>query len=198
MELNCPNCGGELGVAFARAKVVDCDYCSTTVFLQSDGLLSLGTRGEMHEEPCLITLDQPFRALGQTLVPVGHARFSYGRGTWDEFWCLCDARGYWVSVDEGDISVERPLASSEAPKLTKLNLGDTLSFKSSVYTVTEVERAECVAIRGSLPEIIRVGDSHSFVNLQDAQARQLSLEVSEGEYFWMHGRWVDPFDIVIL
>ena len=195
-EIQCPNCGAGRKLASPHVRLVDCKYCGVSIVVDKDALRLAGKRGDMFKAPGLIALHRAFRVDHTTYRPIGHVRFSYGRGWWDEYWCLIGHDdGVWVSVDEGDVAIQRRLADDEAPVFKALNTGDSYSFRGQSFTVMECEEASCLAVRGELPEVIEVGETHRFANLMNAEGAIMSLESWEGGHVWSYGHWVDPFDV---
>jgi len=174
--------------------MVACDYCESTVLLDDEGLRKAGEAGTMAEEPSLIALGQDFTYDGMTLMPVGHARFAYKNGWWDEFWCL-DGKGSgaWVSVDEGDIAIELPMKLNEKFSLWDLKLGNTVTVDGERFRITETETATCEALRGEFPEELERGEEYRYWHLSGPKARLLTLELSDGEFFATEGYWIDPY-----
>lgn len=195
-EIQCPNCGAGRTLVSEHIRLVDCKYCKVSIVVDKDALRVAGTRGEMFKAPGLIALHRAFRVDNTTYRPIGHIRFSYGRGWWDEFWCLTGSDGgAWVSVDEGDVAIQRRLAEHEEPPPQNVSVGSTLSFRRKDFKVMESEAASCVAFRGELPETIEVGETHKFANFMSADGDILSLETWDGGHAWSLGEWVDPFAV---
>ncbi|MBL4928189.1 DUF4178 domain-containing protein [Tabrizicola sp. KVB23] len=152
----------------------------------------------MHDTAQLIRLGQSVTIGGQTYFPRGQARFSYGRGEWDEFWAETQDGGVWISVDEGDVVIQRPLSATDAPKTAPAEtLGAEVGADGRWFSVTEVEEAECVALAGSFPEILRVGDRYRFVNCTGNDGSLLSGESGPDSWTWFLGTWVDPFEVTV-
>jgi len=195
---NCPKCGDEVGEALARFRMLNCPSCGTSLFLQDDRLTLAGELGVMHEVPLLFGLGDSVAIGGRAFTPVGHARYSYGRGTWDEFWALdASGSGGWISVDEGDVVVQRPL-HRDAPDLTRPpTLGSRISVRAGDFTVTEVEQATCVALRGNFSEVLQRGERYRFVNATGKKAAILSGEFGDGVVRWYLGDWVDAFAVKV-
>jgi DNA-directed RNA polymerase subunit RPC12/RpoP len=195
--MNCPNCGAELPGSVLRAKMVACDYCESTVLLEDDALRTAGTKGVMAQEPSLFALGRELRYRRETFLPVGQARFSYGAGWWDEFWAVDGGgEGVWVSVDEGEIAVERPYdagAALSALSPERLAMGAKVQINGERFTVTEADHATCIALRGEFPEALHVGQTYHYWHLSGAQGRLVTLEYSDGEFAASEGTWVDPY-----
>jgi hypothetical protein len=195
---NCPKCGYGLGEDLGRYRMLNCPSCGTSLFLQDDRLTLAGDLGVMHDAPLLFGLGDEVRIGGRSYHVVGHARYSYGRGTWDEFWAPDrGSDGVWISVDEGDVVVQVP-QSRDLPDLTAPpELGSRFSFRHETFMVSEAEEATCVALRGNFPELLRLGERFRFVNATDESGALLSVECGEDSVNWYLGQWVDPFDVKV-
>lgn len=196
-DLNCPNCGATCPVSLKQIKVVTCVSCGTTVMVRAAQILSAGEQGEMHDAPLLFGLGDQVHLGSTSTVLLGHARYSYGRGFWDEF-CGIDATGEtcWITVDEGDVVRQSRLRGQDVPEFKPpFKTGETLDFDASSFTVTEVETAECIALRGQFDEMLQVGETHSFVNASAGDEALLSGEFWDGNALWFYGRWYDPFSV---
>lgn len=131
------------------------------------------------------------------LLPVGHARFSHEHGSWDEWWAL-DAglsTRVWVSVDEGDIALEEPLAvaADDLPAIA-LEPGTAVELAGERLVVTERGDASCEAVRGEPPEALRPGDRFRYAHLSGPRGRLVAVG-RDNERRCTEGRWLDPFEI---
>ena len=198
-EMNCPNCGSGLDPKFGAAKMTTCPSCSTTLYLTGAHIKNAGSSGEMHDSPLLIKVGQLVDVGAKTYNVLGHARFDYGRGWWDEFFAISEGGGaFWISVDEGDIVLQEPLPKNEAPNLTsRPRLGASLEVFGSHFRVSEHAEATCIAVRGDFPEVLYVGAQHTYVNCQGQDGLILSGEFSSGTPDWYIGQWLDPFELQI-
>lgn len=196
---NCPQCGNALPLAFRYTKLTVCEHCDSTLFLEDHGTRLAGTRSVLAETPSLIQLKQPFQYAGKSYLPVGHIRYNYGYGYWDEWWIVDNAGdGSWMSIDEGDFAFELPQSlPDELPAFATLQLGKTVRLLDKDWQVTELARATCEGFRGELPEIVTSGDQFDYAHLSGPQATLLTLEYSDGQTYGFAGRWVDPFEIKV-
>lgn len=191
----CPNCGARLEPAFRGAKIVACAYCESTVLIEDDAVRLAGQQGVMAAHPSLLRVGHGFSYQGERFAVAGQARFEYRHGWWDEFWTLRGGKGLWISVDEGDIAAERPVAPPEGLTPDGLAIGSRRLVDDTVFTVTEADEATCVAVRGSLPEVLGVGDRYLYWHLSGPQARLITLEYDEEGFAATEGLWIDPFEI---
>ncbi|MBT8153188.1 DUF4178 domain-containing protein [Epibacterium ulvae] len=199
-DFQCPNCGSSVAPAFQTVKMVTCSSCGTSLFLSDQAAEQAGEQGAMHDVPMLFGLGSHLRMGRDTYNIVGHARFSYGRGTWDEF-CALNSAGapLWISVDEGDIILQEEVRRAKWPRYDGyLKLGKVISYDGGGYRVVEDGKGECIALRGSFDEPLYVGEIYRYVNLQGENGDLLSAEIDGDQYAWFVGRWFDPFEVEVL
>lgn len=194
-EKSCPNCGAALPRIFAHARMVNCDFCGTSVVLEDDVLLNAGASGAMLEAPELIALGRAVRMPDGTFTATGHVRYDYGRGHWDEYHGSLDGDLCWVSVDEGDVVLQHRLDAPPATGRAAFRIGSKVTLDDTTYVCTEVANATAVAFRGQLPESIVLGDTHLYANFAGPGGTLLSGESWDGGSAWFRGRWIDPFDV---
>ena len=197
-ERSCPNCGAALPPILRHARMVNCDYCESSVVVADEATRLAGAAGVMHDVPELIGLGRAVQ-LGDLGVfeATGHVRYDYGRGHWDEYHgATLGGDLLWVSVDEGDVAVQLPLPPADRPRGDAFRLGAEVVIRSMPFHVTEVETATLVAFRGQLPEPVAVGETHLYANLSGPDARIVSAERWDGGEAWFEGRWIDPFRVV--
>ena len=96
LTANCSNCGAGIERRNTASRVVACGYCDTTQMFVDDAWQNAGTQGVMQDAPSLFHLGQDMIVEGRRITPIGHARFSYGRGWWDEFWCEAGSEMIWI------------------------------------------------------------------------------------------------------
>ena len=116
-----------------------CDACTTTILLEDTGLRLAGEQGVLHDVPMICQLGDELKIDKGRYQILGHARFSYRRGTWDEFWASDKAGSpVWISVDEGDLILQRELSQEDWPKYRgSLRLGRNLRYKAESFRVDE-------------------------------------------------------------
>ncbi len=195
--LTCPNCGYGFAELQRATRMFDCPSCGTTLFRGDLALEPMGDHGEMHEMPMLFGLHDTIETGSERLTVIGHVRFDYGRGWWDEMWAIDgNGNGAWISIDEGDVVLQHPIAPDDQPRWkASPDLGSSFTFHGEPYTVTETDRGTAIAIRGELPEQLRVGEAHDFVNASGQRGGLISGEFWDGGRAWYEGYWLDPFEI---
>ncbi len=197
MEFFCSNCGASLRANLQSSKLVDCEYCETTQFIEDEGVRSLGKRGVLLTPPALIEVGRPFSVQGNSYMPIGMIRYDYGQGTWDEFYCVENGETCWISVDEGDIAIERALDPKNITNHFKNPKAPPKSFEFNEQTfgLMEHDVAKCVAVRGELPEAVEIGLAHHFYDYGSPQGQIITYEQWYDGVAFYYGSWCDPFEI---
>ena len=193
-EHTCPNCGAALPPLLAHARMVNCDFCGSSIVLDGAVLRRAGEAGEMLDAPELIALGRAVRLPGGVFTATGHVRYDYGPGHWDEYHGDLSGEAVWISVDEGDVAVQRPVAG-EVPA-GAFRLGAVIGHGDESWTCAEVDNATAVAFRGQLPEPVTIGDVHLYANFQGPDGAILSAERWEDGSALFVGEWIDPFEVV--
>lgn len=195
---NCPQCGSLLPLNFRYSKLVVCGHCSSTLFLEDAAVRLAGKASVLAEMPSLLQLQVPFSYQGKTYTPVGHVRYRYQDGCWDEWWVLDGADGCWVSVDEGDFAFEipRPDWIHPFPDIRTAQVGQTVKRLTQSWEITEKDLCTCEGVQGELPEHILPGERMGYLHLSGPESALVTLEYPfQGEPMAYEGRWVDPFEI---
>lgn len=192
-SFNCPQCGDALARQFRHAKLIVCQSCDSTIFLEDDAVRLAGKQSALTPMMSLLKLNVPFEYQHQTYVPIGHVRYRYDRGYWDEWWVIGgDGKGIWVSVDEGDFAFETEIKLKEDIKYPSLILGR----KIGSWIVTELDRAYCEGYEGELPEVIEAGESFDYAHLSGPKGALMTLEFPPSGLVAYKGKWIDPFEVI--
>jgi len=193
--INCPQCGDELPIYFKWTKLVECQSCKSSIFLEDDSVKFIGKASTLSPEPSLLELRVPISIEDKIYTPLGKIRYSYGRGFWEE-WFLIGGKHhnleFWLSVDEGDFVLESK-ANIVLPfkNIERLSVGK----KYGKFVVTEIGEGECMGFEGELPEPIAIGDIHKYAHLSEGGSDLMTIESSSDEIKIFRGNWIDPFSI---
>ena len=200
MALNCPVCGAPAPKHMKFAKLLVCDSCKTSLFLEDNAVKHAGVKSVVIDQPSLFSVGQTYRYRSMTFETYDRLQFDYGRSYWDEWWVVNNlGKGMWVSVDEGDIAIESPMTlKNPIPSCDDVNVGESITLDGQQLLVTEKNACECVALEGQLPEIVFPGDEHQFVHLSGPKGALYTLECFDKESALFKGIWIDPFDIKAL
>jgi len=195
-QSNCPQCGDVLARHFKYSKLIKCQSCGSSIFLEDDVVKLIGERSVLSEEPSLIEINSPFLYEGREYLPLGKIRFDYGRGFWEE-WFLKDEdnQEFWLSIDEGDFVLEQKIVMKlPFNSMREFKLGKKYNY----YLITEKGEGVCVGFEGELPELISIGEKHQYVHLSEGYNKLITVEFSEGSKEVFKGNWIDPLSIKVL
>lgn len=203
LDLSCPSCGDQVPRHFQHAKIAVCESCNSVIYLDGAEATIAGEQSAVADYPSLFQLHQRYTYQDLVFEPVGMLRYDYGRGYWDEWWCLTDANeGRWISVDEGDFVIEKPInVPTDAPSKKELINGRHLTVLNLPWTVTEIGEATFVGMRGELPDAINQQRTFWYCHLSRPGSELLTLEYDNpynppSDAFL--GKWMDPFLIKAL
>jgi len=191
--INCPQCGDKLDIHFRWTKLIACNSCKSSIFLEDDGSLKIGEASSLSPEPSIIKLYEPITINKENYLPIGKIRYSYGRGFWEE-WFLKDNQNqeFWLSIDEGDFVLQQKMTM----KLPFSNpLSAKVGKKYGSYLVSERGTGECVGFEGELPENLKIGESHFYLHLDLGEGKLITVEVTSNETQTFSGKWIDPLTI---
>jgi len=192
---NCPQCGDLLDIRIQYSKLVKCQSCGSSIFLEDDSAKLIGKSSVLSPEPSLIKLHTPFNYEGKSYLPLGKIRYSYGRGIWEEWYLHDDDNNeYWLSVDEGDFVLEQK-ASLGLSSVEFKNLKVGKIYRG--YLVEEKGYGKCVGFDGELPELIEIGQVHQYVHLGKGYGSLATIEFFDGKKETYKGSWIDPFKIEV-
>lgn len=195
--LNCPSCGAQLELQYRHSRMVVCNYCSQTSYLNAGSteavgkkivladygsVLSVGKRGKLN--------DKPFQVLGRL-------RFDYQDGFWDEWLVWFDGSefaDYWLQEDEGEfVLFSKKELQVEAPVFEKVKVGSLISVNSQAVFITEKSRATINGGEGELPFQVVPGEKADFVD-GIAGGKPASLEYMPGQIEFNTGEVVELTD----
>jgi len=192
--INCPQCGYALPLYMKHTKLVQCDACKSTIFLDNDAAKLAGESSVLAPEVSIIELNKPFFHDHKTYLPLGMIRYSYGRGFWEEWWVKDKQNNaFWLSVDEGDLVLQEKVENTyDNDIFNTLHIGQTLSEN---WVVTELGTATCEGFSGSLPKTVVKGSTYKYAHLSGEKAALRTLETGEDGIETYEGKWISPFDI---
>jgi hypothetical protein len=193
---NCPACAGSLDLHFRYTKMLTCSHCDSLLFLEDESVKLRGKQSVLADYPSLFSLHDTFRYKAWSFTPIGRARFDYGKGYWDEWWVIGGNDAKWVSVDEGDIAIEKPIDIKEPINKQKLIVGNSINLFKQNLLITEHGQAQCIGVEGELPEILNLGDTFDYYHLSGQRGRLFTLELEDNNVSCFEGQWVDPFNVV--
>ena len=210
--LECPHCGGEVGVASATSLIVTCDHCGTLLRRRDVNL------EEIERVGWVLPLGSQFQQ-GTTgtyrdvaFTVRGQIQLDHGAGRWNEWAAECaDGKWIWIAEAQGELAVfeeieldgkdrtalmelaERfpaGLSDGQEPAKGELLAGDSLKLSGQSWMVTEIGTGRVVTCAGELPIDPAVGSETRYVDLGKGQSRVATVDITRGEPEFFSGERV--------
>lgn len=196
--ITCPNCGGNVNVATKAARVAHCPYCESTLIVNEAAIRSLGKMALLAETPSCLAVGWEARCLGRTLIVLGRIQYRYDAGLWDEWWVQFtdDASYAWISQDEGEYMLERPLSRVEAPKFDQVTPGDRVLIGEKRLWVEEKNEATMVGMQGELPVSAAPQGRMQYLDLTDNEVKVTIEYFEDGSFAAFEGQYLKPQELV--
>jgi hypothetical protein len=157
-----------------------CSHCRSTLVRHDLDLENLGVMAELAEDrsPFRLRWRGRYQRVGFELI--GRLQLRYAQGYWNEWYArFDDDRLGWLSEGSGLCYVTFEQASDRAlPGIDDLMLGRLIRCAGTDFTVTNIERAQCIAAEGELPFRATPGYEAPMVDLR-SERRFASIDYSE-------------------
>lgn len=180
----CPSCGASVPFRSAASILAVCEYCQTTLLNLDGNIEDLGKMAALVEDRSPLQLGSEGRYNGVHFAVVGRIQLQYGQGLWNEWHLLFDdQRTGWLSEAAGEYVLSfLEWVPDPVPPFGSLKPGDGLVLGNTTWSITNLERAECVAGEGELPFKVGSGYPAPVVDLR-AGKRLATIDYSEGDGF---------------
>jgi hypothetical protein len=164
--LNCPSCGGRLEQANWFVRMVVCQYCGSTVAIESDRLDLMGKSAALVQSPSRFALGRTGKLRGQAFRVLGRVRFDADDSYWDEWYLeFADGSSALLEEEEGQYTLsQKSSLTAEVPPFDAVRIGSTLTVNGQPFFVTERCRATVAGAEGQLPYRLRPGQPVLFVD----------------------------------
>ena len=70
-QFNCPQCGYSLSLYFKHTKLIQCESCKSTIFLEDDATQLSGDSSVLAPEISILELNTPFFFEQKSYLPLG-------------------------------------------------------------------------------------------------------------------------------
>jgi ribosomal protein S27AE len=152
--INCPSCGAALKLKFHAAKMVVCNYCGQTSFLNADRWTAQGEKTVLADYGSVLAVGRTGKLQAKAFTVLGRLRMAYPGGFWDE-WLLqmADGKEAWLQEDEGNFTLFQAEALNVSlPKYETVAVGKTIQLQSRLpFFVMEKEQMKVEGAEGELP-----------------------------------------------
>jgi hypothetical protein len=197
-EIACPSCGAPHDVSNPGVTMSVCEYCGNAVIVSETGLENLGKQATLDEGFTRLYRGAAGTVYGARFRVLGRARYSFGRGFWDEWFIEQDGAGNaWVTEDNHELAVQRPAEKATVPAFAELRPGAEIVVQGTKYYVHELGQAACIGVEGDLPRVISADDTFDYADASSMNGKYaLGIEFKQAVRVFT-GRWVGHDSLVL-
>lgn len=187
-EANCPQCGAPTGTGQPGLPVVTCSHCNALISKAGDELSAVGDAGQIPFDVSPIQIGTRLSVKDKRGEIVGRERWSWDRGFWNE-WLLQfpDGSSNWVAEEAGQFMImeEMEPTPTNIEQLQAISMEGRASMGKRVrigrtnFVVSDVKLIRCIAVEGSLPQIISADFARESIDLR-TKDRQVITWQSDG------------------
>ncbi len=189
--MSCPHCGAPLPPMNPGAVMAVCQYCSSVVVWDHDGLREAGRKSQLSEGFTTLYRDATGSLNGARFRVEGRVRYSFGKGFWDEWYVSFeDGTAAWLTEDDHELALQRPV---EAPPgdPSGLTPGQAVQIAGANFVITEVGEAVCLGVEGQLPKAVLPDESYRYADGSSPDGRfSLGIEMDETPPSVFVGEWL--------
>jgi len=188
----CPSCGAPVVFRSASSVFAVCEYCQSTLVRHDLALEDIGKMAALVEDRSPLQMGTEGSYRGVHFALIGRIQLKYGQGAWNEWHLLFDdMRTGWLSDAAGEYVLTFAEHVDEVlPDFAELKIGQRFLLAGRPWTVSNIERAECIAGQGELPFKVGAGYAVPAVDLRNGRSFA-SLDYSEAVPLLFVGEAVD-------
>lgn len=178
--IQCPQCGSPVPVDRRFSHMAVCGACRSVVTFGEGAARVAGRMSVLPAARSRLWVGGTGAVKGRRFTAIGRVRYGWSRGFWDE-WLLAgdDGEPIWLSEDEGELSLERPLDGAPDVDVASLEPGASVTAGGRSWRVTERGVARCEGGEGQLPFAAVEGEDVPFVDLEGPDRSVATLERDE-------------------
>lgn len=177
----CSSCGAQVHI-YSRASVqAVCPFCRSTLVRTDVQWDTVGKMAVLADDLSPFFVGMRGKYKQTTFTIIGRVQQKFDEGVWNEWLLQLDnRRTAWLGEGSGLFYLTVPSTSTEAlPEFANLSLGQQLSLDGKYYSVSNIEKASCIATEGEIPFAASPGESSHLVDLTGAEGNFASLDYSD-------------------
>ncbi len=183
-SISCPNCGSVFELVNPGVVMLVCDHCSTRLYVSDEAAQAIGEQSILPEDDSRLHLGASGRVLKHSFMAVGHVRYKYDEGFWDEWYLeLNNGKYVWLMEDERDLSLEIATDKDDIPEPDKLVASlPAVKVKGVAYLAQFTGEAVCEGAAGQLPFVVEPGHKYKWADLATLDGKRIgTIERPQGQ-----------------
>ncbi len=165
-EFRCPSCGAENAVTNPGILMKVCDYCKTALYWDKESALRAGNKSLDLPQSPRFKVGAYGKLAGKPFAVLGRLTYEHDSGFWHE-WFIEQEDGslLWLTEDEGELFIERPLTLKNLPpSFDSIKAGSEITLDDKTAVVEEIGYAKCIGGEGQIPFLVELGDTYPYVD----------------------------------
>lgn len=208
--MNCPQCGSALPDHVWQTKLVQCDYCDSTLLVEANRISKQTLQSRTIERQSLLEKGGLFQWRDQRFRPQGFIQYEHTDGYLTDWWVTNEQAdeqstkqhtAFWLSEDDEHFFLTQEHAcTAEADSAglawSTLQPNRELTLLNQKWLVTRKQVLRYTGMQGALP-VTTFSPIRHLLYLAQPNATSLLLDCSEtGDIIGCRkGSWLDPFEI---
>ncbi len=192
----CENCGAESVVQNPAALSVVCAYCDSVLLLVDQQWKDSGDKSRLSQGFSRLYIGAYGSIQDERIHVIGRARYSFGRGFWDEWYVLDElGNGTWITEDNHEFCRQKRIdVNIDTP--ANISPGMDIRVENIAFRVLESGQAECIGIEGELPKEVRPGVAYRYTDASSFDGvYALGIEHHQSSPTIFLGTWLNQEDI---
>jgi Domain of unknown function (DUF4178) len=165
----CPSCGAKVEFRAITTLLAICEYCKSTLVRTDIDVENIGKMADLLPDSSLLQIGSQGTHKQMAFNVIGRVQYQHESGVWNE-WHLLFSNGNtgWLSEASGSFVLSFLNVSGTPPlTLEQYKLDLSLPILGQRLTVTNIEKARCIAGQGELPFKINTGFDVTVVDLSN-------------------------------
>lgn len=189
----CSSCGAQVPI-YSRASVQSvCPFCRSTLVRTDMRWEDVGKMAVVANDLSPFTIGMSGTFNGKSFTIIGRIQQQYSEGMWNE-WLLSfsDSKTAWLSEGSGMFYLTQLISAKELlPSFDAIELGKSVLLEGKSFSVSNIERARCIATEGEIPFSVGAESEANLVDLTGENAQFACLDYSDANPLLYIGRAVD-------
>jgi ribosomal protein S27E len=182
--INCPSCGAQLELQYRHSRMVVCNYCGQTSYINAGLANPAGEKILLADYGSLLSVGKRGKLKGKLFQVLGRLRFNYEDGFWDEWLIWFDGSeftDFWLQEDEGEfVLFSKKELKEPAPVFGNVKVGTSIAVNGYMLFITEKNRAVINGGEGELPFQVIPGEKADYMD-GISGGKPISIEYMPGE-----------------
>ena len=136
-SITCPECGAPIARRNPWILVAQCEYCSSVVYWNQDGIEHSGKKSVLMEGFTRLYRGARGSLREHRFEVLGRLRYSFGGGLWDEWYITFENEsGAWITEDDHQLAVQTPLSAPFDPNPAAYLPGNWCTMPATLQKAT--------------------------------------------------------------